>query len=116
MRPYESPSKQSLIFLISYDDNDASKGQAPPTAAPAEPSKPDTSEPSGAPQYEPSAHEAMNHDQDEEEEDDDDVDFNLGGGSTGMGNTNMVNAPPPEEAPLSPQYGAVHKASAKEDG
>lgn len=53
----------------------------------------------------------MNQDQDD---DDDEVDFNLGGG--GMGNSMNHHAAPMEDIPTPPSYGAVHKASAKEDG
>lgn len=51
--------------------------------------------------------------EDDGDDDDDDVDFNLGGGSTSLGNTVAVKE---EEAPTPPQYGTVHKASAKDDG
>ena len=105
------------VFL-SYDDNDASKGAAPAPAAanapaPVSEAKPDTVDTSG-PNNDGAVGsvEPMNQDQEEDDDDDDDVDFNLGGGSTSLGNT----VAPREEAATPPPYGTVHKASAKEDG
>lgn len=101
----------------SYDDNDASKtGPGPQAAAPAvEPPKVENE--SAAPSAHESAQtfqdERMQQDADDDDDDDDDVDFNLGGGGS------STAIPPPvqhDDAPSTPPYGAVHKASAKEDG
>lgn len=112
-----------LMYSPSYDDNDASKGAAPapPAAdapAPVDEAKHDVGNQHGASDDQPAGGaEAMQQDQnDDEEDDDDDVDFNLGGGSTSFGNNSSAKEEPSREAPTPPAYGAVHKASAKEDG
>ncbi|EQL04000.1 heterogeneous nuclear ribonucleoprotein HRP1 [Ophiocordyceps sinensis CO18] len=48
---------------------------------------------------------------DDEDEEDDEVDFNLGGGSNSIAPVVQHH-----DAPSTPPYGTVHKASAKEDG
>ncbi|KAI9900195.1 hypothetical protein N3K66_004457 [Trichothecium roseum] len=113
------------LFADLYDDNDASKGQAAPAAAPAPQPVAPPSEPS-APESNMNDHHAGGDNQgvDEDDDDDDDVDFNLGGSSNMM----QQQQPPPqqqqhqqqafqqEDMGNSPPPGTVHKASAKEDG
>jgi RNA-binding protein Musashi len=106
------------IFADLYDDNDAAKpGAAPEAPAPSHdaPSKP---------QPEDDQDHAMpsmktddeQHDQAYDDDDDDDVDFNLGGGGGAAASSVMHQGPSHDDAGSPPSYGAVHKASAKEDG
>lgn len=56
----------------------------------------------------------MEHDaaeEDQDDDDDDEVDFNLGGGSS-----SIAPAVQHHDAPSTPPYGTVHRASAKDDG
>lgn len=119
---------QAKLTVSSYDDTDAPKSAPPPapvapSSAPVEQSKqPENNGHSGQAtnQYDPGAADNMNQDQGADDSDDD-VDFNLGGGGTTSANNgnNHNNAAVSEyrdHAPTPPSYGAVHKASAKEDG
>ncbi|KAL6866028.1 hypothetical protein ACO1O0_002128 [Amphichorda felina] len=114
----EQENFEEDLFADLYDDNDASKGAAPappPATAPAPVNEPQPDAGNqGGPAHDGGADgaEIMHQDQEEYDDDDDDVDFNLGGGSTSLGNT----VAPREEAPTPPPYGTIHKASAKEDG
>jgi hypothetical protein len=110
------------FLLSSYEDNDAPK-PAPAQAAPAPAPVPESKAPEShevAPSV--AAPEAAGDDQMEQEyeDDDDDVDFNLGGPTTTTHNQTQNQTQnqvaPYEEAPQTPPYGTVHKASAKDDG
>ncbi|POR38414.1 Uncharacterized protein TPAR_01386 [Tolypocladium paradoxum] len=104
------------LFADLYDDNDASKtGPGPQAAAPAVEApkvENDSAAPAAHEPAQPADDEHMQQDADEDD-DDDEVDFNLGGGGS------STAIPPPvqhDDAPSTPPYGTVHKASAKDDG
>ncbi|KAF4121048.1 RNA-binding protein Musashi [Geosmithia morbida] len=112
------------LFADLYDDNDASKGPAPapapatapPAPAPAPVQETRTEDAAGHDHaHDAGAAEDMNQDQDDDD-DDDDVDFNLGGGNAHTGPSAAVAQEQHVQAPTPPQYGSVHKASAKDDG
>ncbi|KPM37017.1 hypothetical protein AK830_g9543 [Neonectria ditissima] len=104
------------LFADLYEDNDPSKAPPPPKApAPvvteSHPVQNSANDQPPISYEQDGGDETMNQDQDD---DDDDVDFNLGGG--GMSNSMNNHAVHMEDVPTPPSYGAVHKASAKEDG
>ncbi|PHH84651.1 hypothetical protein CDD83_1608 [Cordyceps sp. RAO-2017] len=108
------------LFADLYDDHEAPKGAPRPQAVSAPPanehdvqvdfSAPTASEPPQLAEEEQVRPEP--DDGGDDDEDDDDVDFNLGGGTNGA----AAPAVSHHDAPSTPPYGTVHRASAKEDG
>ncbi|RCI08210.1 hypothetical protein L249_6361 [Ophiocordyceps polyrhachis-furcata BCC 54312] len=108
------------LFADLYDDNEASRSAPGPGVATQqtddqEPKIDDADamveEPSRIAEEEQGNLDAAEADGDGDDDDDDDVDFNLGGGSNGA--APVVQH---QDAPATPPYGTVHRASAKEDG
>ncbi|KJZ78708.1 hypothetical protein HIM_02099 [Hirsutella minnesotensis 3608] len=113
----EPESFEEDLFADLYDDNEAPKASAPAPetggqSADNHEAQIDNARHESETFHQPDHAEQADHAADDDDDDDDEVDFNLGGGS---GNA-MPAMQQIHDAPSTPPYGTVHKASAKEDG